>query len=384
LTKLLKPTLFIACFSCLGIIQAQSIPKIGHNTSLEIGNWNLEWFGKTSPGYGPSNDTLQQRLIANCILASDLDLWALCEVSDAKAFDTLCRRLPQYTGIICNYTPEQKTALLFKKNLFQLVSAKLLGLNNKDSFSTARYPFEIVLKTIQNSSIDTIKLLILHLKANTGTDSLKLVAYNSRKRSAEWLKDYINLQAQLSKTIILGDWNDDIDQSIYNNLPTPFTSIISSNKGQFISKYLSDLQEATTTSYPETIDHQWVSNGLYQYWIKDSIHTWRLNQFIPNYAQVCSDHYPVYSKYEWHTQKIQTNTITNVKIYPNPCYSTFEFSDMDGLINWQLINRLGQVVLEASETQISSVNLQSILPDCYTLKIKHSSGYSYIKLIKAP
>lgn len=363
---------------------SQTIPKIGRFQTFEIGNWNLEWFGKTLPGYGPYNDSLQQRLVAKSISASDIDIWALCEVSNPVAFDTLCKRLPQYTGILCNYSPEQKTAILFKKDIFQLLSSKLVGTSNKDSFSTARFPFEITLKTTQNSSIDTIKFLILHLKANTGTDSQKLMAYNSRKRSSEWLKDYVNQSVNSAKIILLGDWNDDLDLSVHNNLPSPFSALINSNKGQFISKLLTDLQEATTTSYPETIDHQWVSNALLQYWLKDSIHTWHLNQFILNYAQICSDHYPVYSQYEWHTQSLQTSSLKNFKVYPNPFQTFIEISSINEIIHWQLINSQGQVILESTDPPFSRVELGTLSPACYILKIKTKNGESYLKLIKAP
>jgi len=384
LTRKLNPILLISCLFLFVELNSQTIPKIGRYQTLEIGNWNLEWFGKTLPGYGPYNDSLQQRLVAKSISASDIDIWALCEVSNAVAFDTLCKRLPQYTGILCNYSPEQKTALLFKKDMFQMLSSKLLGTANRDSFSTARFPFEITLKTLQNSSIDTLKLLILHLKANTGSDSQKLLAYNSRKRSSEWFKDYVNQSTKTDKIILLGDWNDDIDQSIHNNLPSPFSAMINSSKGQFISKRLTDLQEATSTSYPETIDHQWISNALLQHWLKDSIHTWRLNQFILNYAQVCSDHYPVYSQYEWHAQTIHTIKQLNFKVYPNPCQSYFEFSNINEIEHWQLINSQGQIILESLDQQFSRVELPMLAPACYTLKIKSTSGYSYVKLIKAP
>ena len=384
LTKKLNHLLLIACLFLFVELHSQTISKIGRFQTLEIGNWNLEWFGKTLAGYGPNNDSLQQFIVAKSISASDIDIWALCEVSNPVAFDTLCKRLPQYTGILCNYSPEQKTALLFKKDMFQMLTSKLVGTANKDSFSTARFPFEITLKTTQNSSIDTLKILILHLKANTGTDSQKLLAYNSRKRSAEWLKDYVNQSNNTAKIILLGDWNDDIDISVHNNLPSPFSAMINSNKGQFISKRLTDLQEATTTSYPETIDHQWASNALLQYWLKDSIHTWRLNQFILNYAQVCSDHYPVYSQFEWHTQTIQSTKRINLNVYPNPCQSYFEFSGNEEVINWQLINSQGQVILESIDPPFSKVDIGALAPACYTLKIKSISGYNFIKLIKAP
>ena len=79
-------------FVVLGIFlgsesKAQSIPRIGQNYTLEIANWNLEWFGKTASGFGPSDDVKQQALILKTIQNADVDVWGLCEVSEKKAFE---------------------------------------------------------------------------------------------------------------------------------------------------------------------------------------------------------------------------------------------------------------------------------------------------------
>ena len=218
-------------FVVLGIFlgsesKAQSIPRIGQNYTLEIANWNLEWFGKTASGFGPSDDVKQQALILKTIQNADVDVWGLCEVSEKKAFDSMMLKLTNYKAILAPYFPEQKTAIIFNNNLFSLIDSKLLGTENKDSFSTLRFPLEIRLLPKNDIGIDTLRLIVLHLKANTGTDSSKMLAYNSRKRSADWLKMYLNKLPQNNYTMVMGDWNDDIDLSIFNNLPSPFIRLL--------------------------------------------------------------------------------------------------------------------------------------------------------------
>src|SRR4051812_29276854 len=97
--------------SCLfmpftGIV-AQYVPPIGKDDLVEIANWNLEWFGKA--GYGPVDEILQQKNIYKTIEQADIDLWAFCEMSNAKAFDSMMQRLPAYGYTVAPYIPEQKT-----------------------------------------------------------------------------------------------------------------------------------------------------------------------------------------------------------------------------------------------------------------------------------
>ncbi len=362
-------------------VYAQSIPSIGQNNQLEIANWNLEWFGKTANGYGPSNDSLQQHLIAKVIAASEIDIWALCEVSNSIAFDTLCKRLPKYSGLLSTYLPEQKTALLFKASDFKMVSKKQLGVNQSDSFSTLRFPLEVILVPSQNSSIDTLKLLIIHLKANTGNDSQKMLAYNSRRRSSEWLNSYIYQQSSKAKVMILGDWNDDLDQSIFNGLPSPFSAIINNNKGHFISKRLSDLQESTTVTYPEPIDHQWVSKSLLNYWLPDSVRTWQLQSLISNYAQLCSDHLPVYSKYNWHVQNINKPEHTSIKLWPNPCQHSIHIETDERIISWQIINNLGQLIQIGNTLDNGKIPIVDCLFGIYALTLNFEQSHYTVKLM---
>src|SRR5882672_3122642 len=61
-------------------IAAYTVPAQGTATSLDIGNWNLEWFG--DPNNGPINDALQESNVRDVIAGADLDIWGLEEVVD--------------------------------------------------------------------------------------------------------------------------------------------------------------------------------------------------------------------------------------------------------------------------------------------------------------
>jgi endonuclease/exonuclease/phosphatase family metal-dependent hydrolase len=62
----------------------QNIPKIGKDYTLEICNWNIEWFGKQ--GFGPKDKNLQFSNIKEVIKESDIDIFAFQEVANLNLF----------------------------------------------------------------------------------------------------------------------------------------------------------------------------------------------------------------------------------------------------------------------------------------------------------
>ena len=369
-----KPkTLLVCLILILSHIKAQNIPSIGRAKELEIGNWNIEWFGKTAAGFGPANDSMQQRLVKTVLQASDIDIWVLCEVSDTGAYGRLMRQMPEYSGVLSNYFPEQKTAVIYKKTLFSCVSSQLLGLSNKDSFSTGRYPLKTTLVSQNFYPFDTIDVIAVHLKSNTGSDSLKNVAYNSRKRSAEWLKAYTYTQRDTRKYIIAGDWNDDLDVSIYKQLPSSLLALKNeSNGGNFITQRFSTYLIATTASYPDAIDHQFVSGRLYEYYTKDSAFVWRIDQYIGNYASTCSDHFPVISRYNSRNYGIASKHYNPFKVYPIPATDDIKI-DGDLLIQSVNLIDLSGSIIPLNFTG-ESWSLKDINCGLYYLEINSQTG----------
>lgn len=360
-------------------LKSQTVPPIGRSQELEIGNWNIEWFGKTATGFGPANDSMQQRLIKNVLQASDIDIWVLCEVSDTGAFGRLMRLLPEYSSVLASYFPEQKTAILYKNNLFKGINPQLLGTNSKDSFSTGRFPLKLTLVSLSTSAFDSLDVIALHLKANTGNDSLKNLAYQSRKRSAEWLKAYTYTQRDPRKYIIAGDWNDDLDVSIYNQLPSSLLALKNeSNGGYFITQRLSAYHIATTASYPDAIDHQFVSGRLFDYYTKDSAFVWRIDQYISNYASTCSDHFPVISRYNQRNSNIKKSHLFKGIIYPNPAEKTVRIETKLKIQTVNLIDLSGKKTTLISEGE--SYDISQFDKGVYLLEIISDEGIYREKL----
>ncbi len=357
-------------------IVAQNTPRIGKINELEIANWNLEWFGKTTAGFGPSDDALQQANVLKVIQNADIDLWAFCEVCKLSVLDSMMQKLPNYDYKICNYSQEQKTAFIYKKNLFTFIDAQLLGTQYPDSFSTRRFPFSIRLKLNSDSffiGLDTLQAIVLHLKANVGNDIEKLAAYNSRIRSANWIKMYLNQNKQKS-IIILGDWNDDIDESIYNSLPSPFAQLDNKQDYLYLTKRLTQNNEGTTTGFPSTIDHQLGTNYLASHWQTDTCKRLKLEPYITNYSTTTSDHYPVYSRFNIRILDIKNPRILNFKLYPNPTNSVINIEGLSNF-NYTINNTLGKAIL-SGKCYNSQINIDVIPNGIYTILIEKEGIYN--------
>jgi hypothetical protein len=108
--------------------QTLTIPSKGSSTALDIGSWNLEWFGDSSNG--PTNDTLQLSNVRSVIAAADMDVWGVAEVVSTTQWNSLKSQLSGYSGFLANEasvtsgssyysSTEQKVGILYKRLAFR-------------------------------------------------------------------------------------------------------------------------------------------------------------------------------------------------------------------------------------------------------------------------
>ena len=100
-------------------VQAQ-VTKVGNDTLIDVVSWNVEWLGNTSNG--PSNEALQYTNVKTAIANTDMDVWGLAEVCDASLFSSLLQDLSVFDGTLSSFSQTQKTAMLWKKSKFDLIS----------------------------------------------------------------------------------------------------------------------------------------------------------------------------------------------------------------------------------------------------------------------
>jgi endonuclease/exonuclease/phosphatase family metal-dependent hydrolase len=285
--------LWLNCGSVSG-----QVPKIGTDTTLDIGTWNIEWFGDSLNG--PSNEVTQLKNVTEVIQGMNLDLLGLCEISNAGYWAKLQSNLPDYGAVLTNYSQTQKTGLLYRKSMFRLLYSKSILLAFDYEFASGRFPLEVALETQWGTKKDTMYVWVMHLKANTGSTSEKLTSYNRRAKAAEELKNYLDPKKRW-KGVVLGDWNDDLDVSIVSGKASPFVDWRNDTNYVFPSYRLSLAKQKSTASYSEMIDHMCVTTSMKSNWLLNQSGVMVGDAYVPSYRFNTSDHYPVWARFsmEW-------------------------------------------------------------------------------------
>jgi endonuclease/exonuclease/phosphatase family metal-dependent hydrolase len=280
-------------------------PDAGTPFPLSVINWNVEWFGSTTEG--PSNDALQLSNVRAVIADAGVDFWALQEVVSASALLQLKQALPGYDAFAANdsrvslgasyYTAsEQKPAVLFKSDIVQVLSAKLI-LTGYDYEFAGRPPLQVNLRVRRGTRSEDLIAIVLHMKAQTGG----IADYNRRKNAGVALKQYLDSQLPTARVIVLGDWNDDVDVSIYDSggsLPSPYENFVSASSAyQYLTMPLSLQGVGSTVGRSTFIDHQLITNELISAHVEESTRV--LYPSLPDYANTTSDHYPIQSRFDF-------------------------------------------------------------------------------------
>jgi endonuclease/exonuclease/phosphatase family metal-dependent hydrolase len=282
---------------------AVTLPARGTASTLDFGNWNVEWFGSTSNG--PTNESLQLSNVRDVINGADLDIWGMQEVVSTTSFNNLVSQLPGYAGLLANASTvtsgssyysssEQKVGIIYKTSLVSVLSARIILTSNDYDFA-GRPPLEVKLRVSLNGRTEDIVVIVLHAKCCTDSTS-----WQRRSNASVALKSYLDSTYPTTKVMVFGDWNDDLDTSITSGKASPYKNLVDDSLDYtFPTQALTDARISTTASYPDAIDHQLTTNELRASYVSGSVEAYRVDQYISNYSNTTSDHFPVLSRYTW-------------------------------------------------------------------------------------
>ncbi len=305
---------------------SDSIPR---NNTFDLMNWNLEFFGAKSEDYGqeygPADETLQLQNVQRVISSAQADVIAVQEVSDEILFDSLVSRLPGYKGICSqrySYSfngpdptfPPQKVCFIYDTTTVQVTSHRAMfeslydaartdnsvlpGYPTGDAssfWSSGRLPFMLTANVTINGVTEQIKFINVHAKSGSTLDD-----FNRRVYDAQVLKDSLDAFYQNDKVVVLGDLNDDLDQSIVSAQPSPYAPfVLDTARYNPITLALSQVGAKSTISFNDMIDQQILTNELTPEYIAGSVRVITPFNSIPNYGTTTSDHLPVFSRYSF-------------------------------------------------------------------------------------
>lgn len=276
------------------------VPREDRATSVDVGSWNVEWFGDGLNG--PTDEPKQQANVAQVLAQLDLDLVGLVEVVSEEAFTALMAKLPDHHGLLvtdprvtdgkAHYgAKEQKVALVYRKR-FVVDSARVVLTESAYAFA-GRPPMEVKLSFSENGRPRTLVLLVAHFKAMANLDG-----YTRRGTAAVALKQYLDTTYPHSWVLVVGDLNDDIDVSTYRGKPSPFAPLVEDPDYRFTTDALTAASTATTVGYSSTIDHHLATAVLAERFVAGSAKVLRVDGYVTDYGTTTTDHYPVLTRYD--------------------------------------------------------------------------------------
>ncbi len=278
-----------------------AIPGFGTDATLDIGTWNLLFFG--NPGAGPSDEILQRIRVRDVIFGTDADLWAIQEASNSGAFQALLDSLPDYGGLLASdpsveggsasyHAGELKVGILYRKSTVRLLSAKII-LADLDYEFAGRPPMEVEVETMVAGEERRVVLIALHAKASADT-----VSWARRKRAGEGLAAYLDERWPDVPVLVAGDWNDDVDESISHGRDTPYRTLVDAHPDWvFPTAALSARRETSILGYEDMIDHILASDEAMAWYEAESVSVHRVDTVISEYRRTTSDHLPVLARF---------------------------------------------------------------------------------------
>lgn len=308
------------------------------DNTLEVVNYNIEWFGSTQAGLGPADKNLQEANIKTILGSIKADLFGLLEVVDIARLQRIVNSMPGYSMYVSDfgsyadnaqdpdYPGAQKLAFVYKTAMFQNVKiSDLLRCSQAQAcpdfnyWSSGRFPYLLDADVILNGVTKHITFVLIHAKANT---SPTLEAYSRRKNGADDLKAVLDANYPGKNFIVLGDYNDDLDKTITAGIVPPITSyssFMSDPSNYFpLTLPLSLAGKKSTVSYNDMIDQVIVSKGMNTYYINGTAEVLSsVAGLVANYGNTTTDHYPILTRYAFGNVPPTINVVADQTL----CYS---------------------------------------------------------------
>ena len=286
--------------------------------TLDVMTWNMEFFGATIRNFGPNNVSLQAENALKLFQATLPDVIAVQEVSDEVLLAEVVSQLPGY-AVLCSdrYSrsfegpdpsfPPQKLCLIYNTAVVEVLDERVLfeqvydearlGMNpllddyptgTASSFwSSGRLPWLVTAIADINGVKEKINFINIHAKSGSSNSDLERKRYDILA-----LKDSLDAYYADDNIILLGDFNDDLDESIGGG-PSTYEVIISDPDFDGVTVSLSEAGLRSFIFNDNVIDHITISNELYDNYLEGSEFLYIPFNLIDNYANTTSDHLPV-------------------------------------------------------------------------------------------
>ena len=302
-------------------------------STLNVIDWNLNWFGTPDPTLGPTDKALQKKNVGIVLSSLHADLYALEEVCDEQALDSIVATMPGYAVVVGQYgsysnptipggpdalNTVQKLAFVYnttKVSVIRTDSLLTLGVTNPldpstryyNDWASGRFPYMLTANVTLSdnrggTNTRTMRFINVHAKANTAP---VLTAYDRRANGASALDSLLKAQYPADNVMILGDFNDDLNTTITAGVNPPITSwsaftITDSALYTFPTQPLSPEGQHSDVNFTSVIDNVILNDSMSKFYLPASA-TVRSDvaTLVTNYGTTTTDHYPVFTQYSF-------------------------------------------------------------------------------------
>lgn len=372
--------------------------------TLEVVNWNMEWFGSPDATLGPK-DKDQQYTNAFTVLSSlKADVYALEEVVDTVRLRTLVTQLSTTSGLPyaykisefgsyaddkndADYVKAQKLAFIYRTDMVKNPSFRGLlrctEAQNCDAFkpwASGRFPYSMRADVNLDGVTKQVNFIVIHAKANSTASSPD--DYARRKKGADLLKAELEATYANDNTLIVGDYNDVLDGTIATGVTPAISSYSAFTQDASYLQITLPLAQAgarSTAGFPTVIDNVIANKNMAQYYIPGTaaIRT-DVTAGIASYASTTSDHYPVFSRYSFTSGILATKAsrTATLGLYPNPVANSvrFDVAETGKDLGLSVYTTTGRLVLRATGS-VAQLNQQlsqrvgSLAPGLYVVRL---------------
>jgi hypothetical protein len=396
----------------IGAFYGVSGKDINRNTTLDVASWNLNWFGSTASGYGPTNKTLQLSNIKRVIDSLQADIYTLVEVANPVAFDNLLSQMPSFSGkcspsLTVGIDPNnaQRVCFLYKTAIFQNPTFRSLlkGVNTANLvdypggsgskfWASGRLPFMMTADVVIGGITNKINFVGIHARANVSTDNAEVI-YRQRRYDVKVLKDSLDAQFGTVPVIITGDYNDDVDETVSAISSTKESSFKDytddGTKYKVVTRSLSDAGLRSYMTYENVIDHITITDELFQNPVAGSEGHEMAFLYVSDYANTTSDHLPVFARFKLTPSPVLSLLATaqnNLLVYPNPVENNEIFvQSSEPIQSFKILTISGQesdlLSYSLGENQYRLVPSFPIQSGLYVLKAESKNGVYFQKIV---
>jgi exonuclease III len=270
--------LFYGCAKNTFTEAPPSTLQFGADETLDIITWNIENFPK-------SNLTVEY--LSQLIIELDADIVALQEIGSQSYFNNLVNSLTGWSGERTNES--YGLAYVYKSDLNIL---DIYEIDELDEYEFSRTPYMLTL----NWKNDIVYIINNHYKC-CGDGTINYTNSTDeeyrRLRSIQMTKTYLDTFYADKSVVVLGDMNDELNDSESNNV---FIEFIKDALYNF-TDYDIGLGSSSNWSYPtwpSHLDHILITNELYNN--HDTTYTILAEDYFSGWAEydnIISDHRPV-------------------------------------------------------------------------------------------